>query len=526
MNRFYAYIFDCETVEAKVFLQKYSRFTILFTLIFLLLFSATFAVEKKSLTLKDAIDIALEKSYQMKVLRLNLEQAEQNLVAARGRFKSNAELRMDVPNWSETVSEIPVKNDLPVFNTTGFLRYQGVLDINQPLPTDGTITLRSQVYHRNVSIYTADLLQDIKRKEVYSSMSLRLHQPLFTINRLKLGLTTANLNYERTSRRYKRNELNIVYLVTQSFFNLYRATRQAEIARDNVSQQEEMYNLAKKKFEAGLIPEVEALQMEVDLAESRNDLVAAEGELSRAEDSFKQLIGLKLTDQVGVQTEFDYHKMDVNLEKAIRLALENRSEVREAEIDVQLAHINVKEADAKSEIRGDLFAFYDLTGVSDPNLPYTSSVNALWNSSIEDMNRRPNNKGVVFSLSVPLWDWGVNGAEVAASEAQLREAEITLAEQKKTIEREVREVVGRLKEAANRLDVLLKNQEVAQRAFNISLERFNNGDITSQELALDRNRLTQAKFSFLNAYIDYKLAEADLKRKTMWDFEHNHSLVD
>jgi outer membrane protein TolC len=127
---------------------------------------------------------------------------------------------------------------------------------------------------------------------------------------------------------------------------------------------------------------------------------------------------------------------------------------------------------------------------------------------------------------MPLWDWGVNSAEVAAAEASLRETELGLAEQMKTIAREVRDVVGRLNEAESRLEVLRKNQEVAQRAFDISLERFNNGDITGQELALDRDRFTQAKFSFLNAYIDYMLATADLKRKTMWDFENNRSLVE
>ena len=47
----------------------------------------------------------------------------------------------------------------------------------------------------------------------------------------------------------------------------------------------------------------------------------------------------------------------------------------------------------------------------------------------------------------------------------------------------------------------------------------NNGDITSQELALNRDRLTDAKTSYLNAYIDYRLAIADLKRKTLMDFE-------
>jgi len=404
--------------------------------------------------------------------------------------------------------------------------YQGILDINQPLPTDGVFTLRSQIYHRDVSTYQLDINESIRRKEIYNSVSLRFSQPLFTINRLKLGLKNADLNYERTSKRFKRSELDIVYLVTQAFFNYYRATRQAQISRDEVDQQQELFELATKKYGAGLIPEVEALQMEVDLAESKNSLAEAEGALIRAEDYFKQLIGLSIADQVGVQTDLEIVKFDVEQDKAIEFALANRSEIREAEIDVELAKINVKEVDGQSEIRGDLEAFYDLTGISDPYLPPNASVQTLWNSSLTDMKRRPNNRGVMFTLSVPIWDWGVNSSEVAVAKANLDDRELALTEQKKTIVRETRDVVGRLKEAQSRLEVLIKNQEVAQRAFDISVERFNNGDITSQELALDRNRLTQAKFSFLNAYIDYQLAVADLKRKTMWDFEKNESLLE
>jgi outer membrane protein len=488
-------------------------------------FSISIGQEAKLLVLEDAIDIALEKSYQMKSLRLSVIRSEENLIAAKGRFKTNADLSLDVPNWSETVSEINVPNALPVFNTTGRLRYQGMLDINQPLPTDGRLTFRSQVYHRDVSTYLTSLQQDEKRREMYTSLSLRFTQPLFTINRLKLGLQTANLNYERTSRIFKRSELNIIYFVTQSFFELYRATRQAEIARDNVTQQNEMFDLAQKKYNAGLIPEVEALRMEVELAQSVNDLEEAEGILSRSTDSFKQLIGLELKENIGVKTELDHEYYSVPEGRAVELALKYRAEIRERQIEVELAKIDVKEVDARSEIRGNVFAFYDVTGVSDPFLPYSSSPQSLWNSSLDDMDRRPNNRGVVFSLQVPLWDWGVNRAEVASAQAELNDSQLTLEEQKKTIVREVRDVIGRIEEARNRLDVLQKNQAVAQRTFDISLERFNNGDITSQDLALDRNRFLQAKFSFLNAYIDYKLAEADLRRKTMWDFKTNEGLL-
>lgn len=501
-------------------------FILVLWFIFLFGFQYSFSQEKKLLNLDAAIEIALEKSYQMKSLRLSIIQAKENLNAAKGRFKTNADLSLDVPSWSESVSEIPVQNALPVFNTTGFLRYQAVLDVNQPLPTDGVFTLRSQVYHRDVSTFRIDLDKDIKRRDMYTSISLRFRQPLFTINRLKLGLKNANLNYERTSRRFKRSELDIVYNVTQSFFSLYRATRQAEISKDNFLRQQELYDLAKKKYDAGLIPEVEALQMEVDLAEAQNSLVETEGNLQRTEDSFKQLIGLKLSDKIGVQTDFEYKKLKVDLTKAVKQALAGRAEIRESEINVELAKISVKETDSRSEIRGDIEAFYDITGISDPNLPYSSSPQTLWDSSLDDLRRRPNNRGVVFTLSVPLWDWGVNAAEVAASQTQLDDSKLVLEEQKKTIMREVNNVVGRLKEAENRLDVLQKNQKVAERAFEISLNRFNNGDITSQILALDRDRLNQAKFSYLNAYIDYKLAIADLKRKTMWDFEKDRSLLE
>ena len=487
--------------------------------------SQSLAQGKTLLTLDDAIGIALEKSYSVKSLKLSLIAAEENLTAAKGKFRTNADMSIDAPSWVERVSKDFSPGELPVYDTRGSLRYQTTLSIYQPLPTDGTLSLRSNLYKVDESIYRTKLQKRDKSNEFLTSISLRFQQPLFTINKLKLGLKNAELSFERTSKRFKRTELDIVYTVTQSFFRVYRATRELEIAQENVKQQQELYDLATKKYQAGLIPEVESLQMEVDLAQARDGLLSSEAASQRFQDSFKQLIGLKLGDNVGVKTDFTYQRFDVDLTKAIDEATSHRSEIREGEIDVQLAEISVKEADSRSEIRGDVSAFYDFTGVSDPTLEYGTAVRQLFDSSLDDMERRPRNRGVVFTLSVPLWDWGVNAAEVAAAEASLRDTELTLEEEKKTIVREVHEVVGRLKEAESRLEVLQKNQDVAQRTFDISMQRFDNGDITSQELALDRNRLVQAKLSYLDAYISYKLAVADLKRKTMWDFEAGHSLV-
>ncbi len=483
-------------------------------------------VPKRIFTLQEAIRYALQRSYQIRSLGLSLESARQTLLARKGAFKTNAQLQFNLPNLTERLLSVDVADGLPVYNTRGTLRFSGSLNINQPLPTNGVFTLSTNLYQQDVSTFLANTESQLKRRDFYTSVGLQFRQPLFTINTLKLGYEEANLNYLRTSDRIKRTELDVVYQVTRAFYMLYRAKRELEIAREEMRQQREAYELARKKYEAGLIPEVEALQAEVDLAQSQNKVFSAETNLQRQEDLFKQTIGMPISERVDVAAEVKYREITVDLKKAIEFGLAHRSEIRELEIEKRLQEINVKKIDARSEFKAELQAYYELTGVSDAALPYPTATGELFRSSIEDLRKRPRNRGIVFSVQMPLWDSGVNRSETAAAMAQLDQVRVQLENQRETVIRESKDVVARVHEAQSRLRVLEKSQQVAERSYQISLARFDNGDITTQELALDRDRLTRARMAYLEAYIDYQLALADLKRKTLYDFETGRSLVE
>jgi outer membrane protein len=485
-----------------------------------------YADTPRFLQLGDAISIALEKSYDMKVVRLERLSAEKNLISAKSNFKMRVDANFDLPSWNESVQETYREGNLPVYETRGNYRYQGNLNVTQPLPTDGQVRLQGRSYYGGVSFWDNALDKSVTRNDLLTSLSLQFSQPLFTLNSLKTNLKQADLGYERAVKRYTRQELDIVYRVTSGFYAFYRATRELEIARDDVQQQEELADLAQKKFDAGLIPEVEALQLQVDYAESQNALVAADAALARISDSFKQLIGLTFSENIGVITNFDFNKVTVDLAQAVDFALEERAEVRLNEISIELAELRMKEIDAFRDFNGTLSGFYDLTGVANSDVWNTTEPQSLWGRSLDDMQKRPNNRGIIFSLNVPLFDFGGNKAAVQSAEADLRSTELTLSEMKKTIEREVRDATGRLYESQSQLDVLKKREELAKRAIDISVERFNNGDITSQALALDRDRYILSQIAYLNSYINYQVALADLKRKTMYDFEYGHSLVD
>ncbi len=497
-----------------------AKWQFLLSLLLLLLFSTSVRSQTvRTLTLEQAISIAEKQSYRVRTLRENLKAAEENLKAARGEFRTNASLNLSTPILRQQVTEIPVPNGLPVYNTTGTLLYRSDLSVNQPLPTNGFFSLRSSLFHEQVSTLAALNRPEFKRKDFYTSVSLQFQQPLFTLNTLKTGLKKAELNYKRARHNYEMQAANLIYDVTQAFYNLYQAERLVEIAQEEVKERQEAYTLAQNKFKAGLIPEVEAMQLGVDLAQSKNGLLVARGNYGRLADSFRQLIGLPLSEPIRVVPDLRYREVKIPLEDAIERALKNRPEIQNREIAVKLAEIRVKEVDNQSAIKGMLSAYYNLTGISDPNLPFSTRPYNLFESSLTDLQNRPRNKGVSFTLSIPLWDWGVNRAQVEAARASLEMSRLNKKEEEITIRREIRAQVSRVGEAFDRLKILDKNREVARKSFKISLARFDNGEITSQELARVQDQLSQAEVNYLSALIAYKLALADLRRSTLHDYE-------
>jgi len=98
-------------------------------------------------------------------------------------------------------------------------------------------------------------------------------------------------------------------------------------------------------------------------------------------------------------------------------------------------------------------------------------------------------------------------------------------QEKINIEREIRNTVKQLNSSLKRLQLLEQNVVIAEKSFDISRQRFSNGDIDSQSLALDRTRLNAAYQSHLDSYISYKLLLSDITRKTFYDFEEGQAIV-
>ncbi|MCK5147473.1 TolC family protein [bacterium] len=477
----------------------------------------------RTLTYDEAIRIALGQSYTVKSYMEQKTATEQYFNYFKAQFKPRIDFSLFAPEWNENVIPVQRPDDLPVYNSYGSLRVGADLQFTVMLPTGGNFRLRSLAYQeeqRN-TLALRDYKQ-IRTDQAYTSLSLSFTQPIFTANTLKENLNRARFDFERTSAMFTRAQMDIIYDVTRGFYSLYRATRQVEIAKEKLKNSQEAHRVATLKSETGRIPEGDVLISEVDVSTDEANMSAAQGTLEREKDSFKQLIGLELADDINIITDLQYETFEVDLRKAIDEALRHRLELTEAELQIELQKIEVNRAKRVREFRGDITAYYDITGVSTLG---SGNTNELFQSSFDNFTDRDPNRGVTFRLSYPIFDWGRGSSRVQQEQAHLRRRQLEKENTKVTIERQARDIVRSVGEAKRRLKIHEKTQQVSQRSYEISRLRFENGDITSQELSREQERLANTQLDYLGAFITYQLAVADLKRRTLWDFQNNRSYL-
>lgn len=471
-----------------------------------------------NLDLESSIQLAKSQNIRMLILQERLNMAEYDLKAATSSLRTQVNLNMTLPQYTETIRQW--EDSLGIsFYAVRQNQISSNLFINQPLPTDGILYVRSGF--QNLTDYNAD----DRLAQITSSIGLR--QPLSAIygyNNIRSAHKQAELAYELSLKQLKREELNLVYEVSLTFYTLLSYFERLNIARLGLSRQQEAWEIAQSKYTAGLIREVEALQMEVDLGEATNNFDMAQFNYISQLSLFKENLGIDLSDSVVVQSDLRYNHVFVDVEEALKMALDNRFELRESEIQIEIQKMEIRRRKAAGMISGDVLLNYNFIGVNKSKLavPLETAYNNTWQNLMD----RPGSFGVGLTINIPILDWGRNKATVKASEAVLSQYQYQMEGNKVSIERDIRTTIDRLHNSLKRLQLLEKTLEVAEKSFEISRQRYASGDINSQAMALERERLNTAYVSRLESFITYKLMLSDLMRKTFYDFEKDIPVLD
>jgi len=213
-----------------------------------------------------------------------------------------------------------------------------------------------------------------------------------------------------------------------------------------------------------------------------------------------------------VITDVSHEAVDVDLDKAIESALANRQELRQRKIDIESARFQLIRTAAENEFRGDFSFTYGIIGNDE---------------LVEDIYEKPTkNQRVSVELDIPLFDWGEKRARIKATEASLKTQELSLDVERNTIIIAIRKAYRNLENLDTQIEIARQNVRNAELTYEINLERYSNGDLTSMDLNLFQTQLSDKKVGLVQALIDYRLALLNLKVQSLWDFRKNAPVLD
>jgi outer membrane protein TolC len=186
-------------------------------------------------------------------------------------------------------------------------------------------------------------------------------------------------------------------------------------------------------------------------------------------------------------------------------------ELRQREIDIQLAELQMIQTRALNEFKGDISLSIGITGDHE-------QFAGIYDNPTQ-------NPRIAISFAVPIFDWGEKKARVQAQKTAQTIARLGQENQQITIELEIRQTWRRLENLRTQIDIAEKNVRNAQLTYDLNLTRYREGDLTGMEISQFQTQLSTKKITYSQTLINYKIELLNLKILSLYDYELDRPIV-
>jgi len=459
------------------------------------------------LTIEQALDIAEENNPSMISSKLSLQRTQFLLEASRAALKPQFSMTIDPFGFSQTRSFDSYNSAWYTSkNISSSGTFRGEMTF---LPTDATLRLTNTFGWQDSESTRAN--GTTISKAFTNDLSLRLNQPLFTYNRTKMEMQRLEFDNENAGISYALQRLRTEQSITRQFYSVYLAKSNLDISRAELENQKTNYDIIKAKVEAQLSAEEELYQAEVNMANAESSVQQYEVSLQDAKDNLKQTLGMPLSEDIDISVTIEATPMLINVEKAIYSGLASRMELRQREISMAEADLQMITIKAINEFRGDLTLAIGISGD---------------NEQFGNIYEKPTNSPrVSISFNVPIFDWGEKKARINAQKRAQTIAQLNYENEKVDIELNIRQSIRNLENLRSQIDIADITIRNAQLTYTLNQIRYREGDLTGLQMSLYQTQLSSAQISLVRARINYKNELLNLKILTLYDFENDKPII-
>ncbi len=406
---------------------------------------------QKVLTQKEALKIALENNYGVKIANNNLEIAKNNSSIYNSRF-------------------------LPTLSTNAGANYSNT---NQ------------EVEQQNGNINTVDGAES----KNYNA-SLNLNYTLFDGLGRKYNYKQLKETYNLTELQARETIENMYLQLFNVYFQIARLSENTDNLKEALDISRQRLDRAKYQYEYGQATKLELLNAEVDINnDSINYISTRQLFLNTKRD---------LNIVLGVQNDIDY-KVETNINfvplmsygELLAKAHENNVVLRQSEKNIAISAFNIKINKSDFLPKATLSSSYGWNKSINPSTSFIAGSRSIGL-----------NAGI--NLSWNLFDGGLSKTRMANAKIVLENQKILKEQQLETLENTLKNTYEAYSNALFVLDARKKNVATNQNNFERTQERYKLGQVSSIEFRQAQINYLNSQMTLNNAKYDAKLIELEL----------------
>ncbi|MBI4685832.1 MAG: TolC family protein [Nitrospirae bacterium] len=321
--------------------------------------------------------------------------------------------------------------------------------------------------------------------------SVTLKQNIYDFGKTAKQVNIQNLNLSSSKSDLKNVTAQIILNVKQSYYGVLQAKKNRDVADETVKQFQQHLEQAKGFYEVGTKPKFDVTKAEVDLSNSRLNLIKAVNSFRVAVVTLNNAIGVPDAPEYTIEDNLSFKKYGVIFEEAIDKAYKSRPDLTSLIFKREAAEKSIKLANT---------GYYPVV-----------SGNAAYNRSGEKFPLGEGwNAGV--TLSFPIFSGFLTKYQIEEAKANLDVLKANEDLLKQKIFLEVQQAYLNIKEAEERIPIAELVIKQADENLELANGRYAAGIGSPIEVTDAQVLLTNAKSSYIQTLYDYKVAQANLEK--------------
>jgi outer membrane protein len=332
--------------------------------------------------------------------------------------------------------------------------------------------------------------------------SLRLVQSIYEGGRITSGWRAARLTTEQALLQYQTVIAEALLAVRTAYYDVLLGRQQITVQEASIALLEKELQDTRRRFEAGTVPQFNVLRAEVELANAQPRLIRARNSYRIAKNTLIHQVGHEIPtnmwDNIPLELSdrLEAEPFEIELPAALGQAIQSRPEIAALQKAERLRAEDIRSAQAGYKPSVQLFA-----GYGSRSTQFT-----------DDLTRDISGWHAGAQLNWDIFDGFLTKGRVQQARALRDRARTEVEDTTRQIEFEVRTAYSTFIEAREVLESQRKVQEQAQESLRLANSRAEAGTGTQLDVLNAQTALTEARTTQIQALRDYLVARARLLR--------------